>query len=100
MDAKSFLFSLTNPGGKPERLMSWNSRDDLYYGITSGCSACFGQFGGTFRISDSTAKTNLSWISPRTPMFAKPKGQGNYPMTGSGMYYFTVAEIVAFTVPS
>ena len=98
-DPAAFLFSLTNPGGIPEKLMSKGSgREGLFYrsdySATMGCCPYSLHVAGNAN-SNAGSFTNAGGDS----FYAAATGKGAYPMSGSDVQYFTAEEVVAYTIP-
>ena len=93
-DPAAFLFSLTNPAGRPERLASKGDGNGVYY-YSSHLAALGG--GHDLLIADGCASNKSSYTHPGTS-YAAPSVAGSHPMA-QGYVEFTVAELVAWTVP-
>ena len=95
-DPAAFLFSLTNPAGRPERLASRGDARSVWY--SSSCLVHMGDIRD-FVIADGCASNKSSQTRPGSS-YAAPFVTGSHPMAKSqGPVHFTVAELVAWTVP-
>ena len=98
-DPAAFVFSLTNPAGRPERLASTGDGKEIYYlsshlvrfgwnddlAIKDGCA------------SDKSSVSDKSFTGPGHS-FASPSVTGTHPMA-KGQVYISLAELVAWIVP-
>ena len=92
-DPSSFLFSLTNPADRPERLAP---RVD---GFGVCCNWYFlACMGNDLYIADGCASNKNSYTHPGRGYAASSAAGGPHPMS-QGKVHFTVAELVAWTVP-
>ena len=95
-DPAAFLFSLTNPAGRPERLASKGDGNGVYY--HSSHLVHMGN-GWDFAIADGCASNKSSWTNPGHSYAAPSVAGGSHPMARGQVVKFTVAELVAWTVP-
>lgn len=97
-DPAAFIFSLTNPACRPERLASMGSSNEVRY--CPGDAACFG--GGwvaDLHIASQADSGSRSWTRPGTA-FEASSVRGWHPMAaGWQRVYWSAAEVVAWTVP-
>ena len=95
-DPAAFLFSLTNPAGRPERLASKGDGNGVYY-----CSSFLVLLGGgnDLFIADGCASNKSSSTAPGSSYAAPSVAGGSHPMAQGKRVNFTVAELVAWTVP-
>ena len=94
-DPGAFLFSLTNPAGRPERLASMGDNMGVRY--YSSYLAVLGG-GVDLHIADGCESNKSSQTYPGTS-YAAPSVAGSHPMAQWKLVEFTVAELVAWTVP-
>ena len=96
-DPDAFLFSLTNPAGRPEKLASLRGGNEIYY--RSGYGAAFGIWD-EFAVADGADVNRDSYTNPSSA-FARPwaSGKGSHPMSGGKLVRWTAAEVLAWTVP-
>ena len=95
-DPAAFLFSLTNPAGRPERLASKGDGKGVVY--SSSCLAVLGG-GADLAIYNGCASNKSSFTFPGRSYAAPSVAGGSHPMAQGKRVYFTVAELVAWTVP-
>ena len=92
-DPHAFLFSLTNPSGRPERLASKFTGHDVWY--RSDLSACFGA-NGDFLLRSRAERHKDSHTCPGSA-FEAPSSVGCHPMA-QGEVMWRAAEVIAWTV--
>ena len=93
-DPSAFLFSLTNSLGRPEKLESLGSGNDLCY--YSSWSAMFGT-GADFRICDNayTEAGSYTWTGFS---YAESASTGAHPMAQGYQVGWLAAEVMAWVV--
>ena len=93
-DPAAFLFSLTNPAGRPERLASKGVGSEVGY-----CSSCVALLGNRdLAIFDGCSSNKNSYTKPGSN-YASPSVAGGSHQMSQGQVHFTAAELVAWTVP-
>ena len=102
-DIAAFLFSLTNPAGRPERLASKGFGKEMRY--SSGFLAAFGT-GVDLAILPRANISSISHASPGTSFDAPAKAsgreqeeQGHPVMVQGRVTHWSAREIVAWTMP-
>ena len=91
-DPSAFLFSLTNSLGRPEKLESKGTGEDLYY--HRSWSAIFRAGLG---ICDNADTKAASWTETGY-CFAQSASMGAHPMARGGQDGWLAAEVVAWVV--
>jgi hypothetical protein len=94
-DPAAFLFSLDTPLGHPEKLPSLGTGREMVY--HSNYSATFGD-GCDLYIGDNSDMRPSSGTCTNGRTFARPSGQGRYPLAQDQQGPWQMAEIVAFAV--
>ena len=93
-DPSAFLFSLTNSLGRPEKLDSKRTGEDLYYDPV--CSAIFGSHNDLL-IYDN-ADTEAGSYTNTGGAFAESASTGAHPMARGRQKGWRAAEVVAWVV--
>ena len=94
-DPNAFLFSLTNPGGLPEKLECVEKDRAMTYQASN--LATFGVGAAMAILSGADVKTG-SWTSPGSG-FQTPTTSGSFPMARGYTSSWYVSELVVFQIP-
>ena len=95
-DPSAFLFSLTNSLGRPEKLESKGTGEDLLYHPSH--SAVFGPFGlNDLYICDNADTRGGSWTDPGRA-YAASASMGVHPMAQGKQRGWLAADVVAWCV--
>ena len=93
-DPAAFLFSLTNSLGRPEKLESRGTGEEMNY--NRGLIATFG-YGADLRICDNADKSAHSYTNTGKS-FTMPGSMGVHPLAQGLQKGWLAAEIIAWTV--
>lgn len=93
-DPAAFVFALTNPCDRPERLASRGGGNEVHYAPC--CSAVFGD-NDDLLIYPGADIEEGSYTQPGGS-FEAPTATGSHPMA-QGLVQWQVAEVIAWTVP-